>query len=135
MDWDHIGIYHPDTKQTYEQYIEQNGEYHVWNEEEQAWETDSEYESDFDDLDDEFDESMAALQDRAEESIKLHKKPLDAVERKIRKENPDWPTWMARWWFYLITTDEVREKQILKLENDLRNRKRKKVREKQKKSL
>ena len=113
---DYYGIYNPDVKATYDQYIEiEAREQHVWNEEEKEWETDSEYDSDDDD-DVEFDE----LQERAEKSIQLHKRPFDKKERQIRKANPDWPLWMARWWFYLSTFDEEREAQVLKLEDNLK---------------
>tara|TARA_B110001452_G_scaffold264893_2_gene268653 strand:- start:55 stop:492 length:438 start_codon:yes stop_codon:yes gene_type:complete len=117
---DHYGVYHPDTLDTWRQYLAKNDcEQHIWNEDEKKWETDNEYEYDSkedEDMDEEFDD----IQERAENSIKLHKRPFDKVEREIRKDNPEVPLWMSRFWFYLTMFDDTRKAQILKIENDLK---------------
>jgi len=112
--WIGCGVHNPDLKH-WGDYIGVNErKMEVWCEIIEAWETDDEASSD--------DEEMKELEKRARQSVKLHKRPFDKVERELRAETPDWPDWVTRMWFYLSTTDEGRESQIAKLEKDLHSR-------------
>jgi len=120
---EHFGLYFPDRCENWSDWIEQKKETSVW--------IDGEWELMDDDSDD---GEMDELQKRAIASIKVHKRPFDKHERRIRSENVNWPLWVSRIWFYLATFDDSRAEQIVKLETNLkrqvRDKKRKKDRDK-----
>jgi len=111
---DGFGIHNPDCQRWWHYIDVEDAEQHIWNKETEEWETDDEYDPD-EDLDE-----MKEYEKRARESLKLHKKPFDGRERELRKTNPDMPDWAVRMWFYISTTEPVREKQIEALEKSVK---------------
>ena len=88
----------------------------VWDEDLEKWVEEDESQ---DELDRSVNVEMDALEKRARASLVLQKRPFDARERKIRKNNSDRPIWVNRMWFYISTVSEVQAAQTMKLEKDL----------------
>ena len=133
--WCGYGVFNPDleNRKTWADYIDvEECEQHIWNEEDQEWETDEEYDAD---EDEDIDNDMDKLEKRAKDSIKPRKAAFDKVEREIRKENTDMPHWVSRIWFYLTTIDAKREKEILEIEKDARKKDKEKSRKKSRERL
>lgn len=118
------GVCNPDldNKKTWRTYIEVEDEKtEVWCQVNEEWETDS---------DSSDDGEMDKMEERAKESVVLRKAAFDQHERKIRKENPDIPLWGTRMWFYMSILDDTREKEILGIEKDAREKAKAKKRKK-----